>query len=162
MSHAKHVRCRCLKFTVWDNKFFIHLYGNITVPKKNNNRSNIVKNMKSRPVDIKIKFSIRNYTPSPNFKSVCQKTQEWRSNYIKNIKSRSVDIKIHFVIRIYKPGSNLKSECQKKVFKNVGQMVSIIPKNGQLVSKLNSTSKITQITPLVQISSLYIKDKKSR
>jgi hypothetical protein len=24
----------------------------------------------------KIQFSIRNYTPSPNFKSVCQKTQE--------------------------------------------------------------------------------------
>jgi hypothetical protein len=45
-------------------------------------------------------------------------------------------------------------------YKKVGQMVSIIPKVGQLVSKLKATSKITQITPIVQISSLYIKDKK--
>jgi hypothetical protein len=45
-------------------------------------------------------------------------------------------------------------------YKKEGQMVSIIPKVSQLVSKLNSTSKITQITPLIQISSLYIKDKK--
>jgi hypothetical protein len=38
-------------------------------------------------------------------------------------------------------------------------MVSIKPTVVQLVSKLN-LHKNTQITPLVQISSLYIKDKK--
>jgi hypothetical protein len=71
---------------------------------------------------------------------------------LNNIKiSKSGQITIQFKISYYTPDPNFKFVCQKNNNKKIDEIVS---KVGQLVSILNSVS---EITPLVQIQSLYVK-----